>query len=247
MARTRGRTRAPSGPRGTLGTLLRTTLAQAGVVRDVLERGAREGRARLDDVRRGRRRDDALARLGEAVLEAVRAGELELHDLPAAARALDELDALDAEGGGGASDEPPWVAPGTRERFDRRDVPADDASGDGTVSSASWRARAPAAPAAVWRPRQDEAPAPPPREPPARERDPAREPGARFSEPRDREPAARPAVTREPAPRASAPREPTPRTGGGIQFAADDDDDDLAAYMHPDDVPPRRDPSDDPA
>jgi hypothetical protein len=46
--------------RGTLGTLVRSTLAQAGVVRDVLERGAREGRARLEEARRDRA-CDALA------------------------------------------------------------------------------------------------------------------------------------------------------------------------------------------
>src|SRR5690606_13752549 len=95
--------RGSAGPRGTLGTLLRTTLAQAGVVREVLERGAREGRARLDDARRVRRRDQALIRLGEAVLEAVRAGEAQdLFDLPDVADALAELDGLDA----GAEDPP---------------------------------------------------------------------------------------------------------------------------------------------
>ncbi|HEY5938570.1 MAG TPA: hypothetical protein VIU61_28155, partial [Kofleriaceae bacterium] len=45
--------------RGTLGTLLNTALQQAGVVRDaardVLERGAREGRSRLEDARANRR------------------------------------------------------------------------------------------------------------------------------------------------------------------------------------------------
>src|SRR5262245_9754185 len=87
------------GPRGTLGTLLRTTLAQAGVVREMLERGAREGRARLDDARQGRRRDQALARLGEAVLDAVKNGEpqvAELYDLPDVADALADLEGLEA-------------------------------------------------------------------------------------------------------------------------------------------------------
>lgn len=150
------------GPRGTLGTLLRSTLAQAGVFREVLERGAREGRARLDDVRRSRRRDDALVRLGEAVLEAVRAGDAqELFDLPEVADALAELDGLDA----GAEDgyeperepEPERTRrePPLRTRFDRRPerpppiAPRDD---DGTVSSG------------------------------ARPRRPVDEPGARFQE-----------------------------------------------------------------
>lgn len=229
MARSR-RSRGPIGPAGTLGTLLRTTLAQAGVVRDVLERGAREGRARLDDVRRERRRDDSLARLGAAVLSAVRAGELDdVYNLPDAAEALAELDELDAghdgepEGGSDAA----WIAPRTRERFDQRAsserFPRGEASArgeraeradrdsDGTVSSASWRPPPPAPPVGVWRPSDESARAE--RNPvesgsTPRRRDKA-EPGARFAEPR-----------------------------GGIQFASDDEeDDDLAAYMNPADVP----------
>src|SRR5258708_27209510 len=114
----------PTELRGTLGTLLRTTLAQAGAVRDAIERGAREGRSRLDDVRTNRRRSDALAELGEIVLELVRDGEIDLAELPEAREVVarrDELDARDAE--------PPDRAPRppTRKRFDDRD--------DGTVSS----------------------------------------------------------------------------------------------------------------
>ena len=66
--------------RGTLGTLLRTALQQAGGVRDALERGAREGRSRLDNFRADRQRTDALAELGELVLELIRAGEIDLKD-----------------------------------------------------------------------------------------------------------------------------------------------------------------------
>lgn len=203
--------RSPVGPRGTLGTLLRSTLAQAGVVREVLERGAREGRARLDDVWRTRRRDEALARLGEAVLEAVRAGEAqELFDLPDVADALADLDGLDA----GAEDPPErperdrassermWIPPGIRDRFDRRPerpppiAPRDAADDDGTVSSGARR--------------------------------PANEPGARFQE--------RPAAVTV----AAAPA-PAARKGGIQFAADDDDvdDEDLAQYMHPDDVPPK--------
>src|ERR1700733_1431340 len=85
--------------RGTLGTLLRTT---TGGVRDALERGAREGRARLDDARANRRRHDALADLGELVLDLPRRGEIALAELPEArdlVRQLDELDeAADTNG-----------------------------------------------------------------------------------------------------------------------------------------------------
>src|SRR5215510_2055953 len=83
--------------RGTLGTLLRTT---TGVVRDALERGAREGRARLDDARASRRRNDTLAELGSLVLDLIRRGEIDLAELPEArdlVRLLNEFDAEPAE------------------------------------------------------------------------------------------------------------------------------------------------------
>ena len=102
--------------RGTLGTLVRSTLAQAGVVRDVLERGAREGRARLDDVRRDRRRDNALAQLGEAVMDALRAGQLaEAFEVPAIADAIAELELIERAEAETVDESPPrsW-APTTR-------------------------------------------------------------------------------------------------------------------------------------
>lgn len=229
--------------RGTLGTLVRSTLAQAGVVRDVLERGAREGRARLDDVRRDRRREAALAELGEAVMEALRAGELaELFEVPAIATAIAEVEALERDEADTADELPAksWAptqrgarydrdeAPRARERpapapaarRDRSDEPGarfrvdERADDDGTVSSASWR--------------------PPPRA--------AAEP-ARAGKPAPARPAAprpgtapprgdRPERADRSAPAPAAPR------AGGIKFGADeDDDDDLARYMHPDDVP----------
>lgn len=218
--------------RGTLSTLVRSTLAQAGVVRDVIERGAREGRARLEGVQLDRRHTDALAALGEAVLELVRAGELaDLEDVPAIADAIAAIEDLEAQradrgapGGGPAR----WRQRDDGDRDDLRAAidrdlapkPRGRAMDDGTVSSgARPRTAAPAARPArpeprVWRPS-----APPddvtrdlkgPRE--AAEP----EPGARFRE--------------------------APRRAGGIQFDrpdGPDPDDDLAEYMHPDDVPPR--------
>jgi hypothetical protein len=129
---------APPELRGTLGTLLRTTLAQASAVRDALERGAREGRARFDDARHEKRRQEALAELGEIVLERVRRGELgELEQVPEAADAIAALDDLDSR-----EEAPPvrrareWVAPQARSRFDHaRDALTDD----GTVSSKDWK------------------------------------------------------------------------------------------------------------
>ena len=215
MARSRRPRGLGSDVRGTLGTLVRSTLAQAGVVRDVLERGAREGRARLEEARRDRHRTDALADLGQAVLDLLEAGHYpELLEEPRVSDAVAALEGAEAE------PEPApaaWPSRGERSREpepDRRGRPTvpgrarprsnDD---DGTVSSAQWRPPAPSRPAAVWRPPVDgDAPAP----------------GA-------------PRTVAAPAPRAPAP----PRAGG-IQFGGDDDDEaELAEYMHPDDVPPR--------
>src|ERR1044071_4212048 len=109
---------APPELRGTLGTLLRTT---TGVVRDALERGAREGRARLDSARASRRRHDALADLGELVLDLIRRGEIDLAELPEArelVRELDELDELDDDAEPEPEPEPP--RPSVRHRFDDR-------------------------------------------------------------------------------------------------------------------------------
>src|SRR5207249_233219 len=97
--------------RGTLGTLLRTT-------REVLERGAREGRSRLDEALAGRRRGDALAELGEIVLDLVRRGEIDVDELPEARDIiahLDELDASDAAPAARAARRPlPGALPGQR-------------------------------------------------------------------------------------------------------------------------------------
>ena len=158
MARQRrtGGFRAPE-LKGTLGTLLRTTLQQASAVRDVIERGAR---SRLDDMRHNRRRQDALAELGEIVLELVQRGEIDLDELPEARAIVEQL--LDDDHG--AHDdhrhhererEPEFATPPSRSRFDDR-----RAKDDGTVAASSGRwspprqpaAPAPAAPGRVWRP-----------------------------------------------------------------------------------------------
>src|SRR5262245_60918340 len=160
--------------RGTLGTLLRTT---TGVVRDALERGAREGRARLDDARANRRRNDTLADLGALVLDLIRRGEIDLAELPEARDLVRQLDDLDAE-----PDEPapPPPRPSSRRRYDDRsrddrprdDRPRDDrprpsrpsaitktadTSDDGTVSSGL--ADRPARPTFPARPKHADTPA----------------------------------------------------------------------------------------
>lgn len=155
MARQRRGGFRPPELRGTLGTLLRTTLAQAGGLRDALERGAREGRARLDDALSGRRRSEALAELGEIVLDLIRRGEIDLDQIPEARDAVDALDQLDDEEP--VEDHAP--AP-PRHRFDDR-VAAKD---DGTVSSARWKPQAKQSGERVWRP--PAGPPPPAVEPP---------------------------------------------------------------------------------
>src|SRR3954471_8215041 len=106
--------------RGTLGTLLRTT---TDVVRGAIERGAREGRARLDDVRTNRRRQDALAELGDIVLDLIRRGEIDLAELPEARDLVRQLDDFDAETADASEPEPPRAR--SRSRFDDRS-PRDD-------------------------------------------------------------------------------------------------------------------------
>ncbi|HWU89387.1 MAG TPA: hypothetical protein VN253_19135 [Kofleriaceae bacterium] len=225
--------------RGTLGTLLRTTLEQAGVVRDALERSAREGRSRLDEALSGRRRKDALAELGELVLDLIRRGEIDLGELPEAQDLVRHLDELDAGAGAGVGDsadaddpDDRIAKPPTRRRFDARSRDRDDRDRDdrdhdddddragdraGTFSSFSG----------------------------ARDGTVSSLSGARRPAPS--KPAAPPRVWRPTVP-AGADEAPTipesrraralprdPHRKGGIQF----DDDDLADYMHPDDVPPK--------
>jgi len=219
MARQRRSGFRPPELRGTLGTLLRTAVP---AVRDVLERGAREGRARLDDALSGRRRSDALAELGEIVLDLIRRGEIDVAELPEVADIVNHLDELDAEAA-------PTPTPRslTRKRFDdrgppptergkKRPAPSDD---DGTVSSRTWSpspssssnrggATKPGTAAKVWRPTPVDA------------------------RPDDE-------VTARERPRAAPIPSPKPAKKGGISF----EDDDLADYMHPDDVPPKDDES----
>lgn len=195
--------------RGTLGTLLRSAIQQAGGVRDALERGAREGRNRLDSLRADRRRNDALAELGEVVLELIRNGEIDVAELPEAKDLVRFLDELDAEREPTENDSDDVATPRTRARFDDRGPPSRATpprrreEDDGTVGSgARWSPPKVAKPAAVWRPPAD---------------DDAAEPAAK--------------------PRRAAPSLPKdPHRKGGINF---DDDSDLADYMHPDDVPPK--------
>ncbi len=139
--------------KGTLGTLLRTTLHQAGVVRDAAREVFGQGRARLDDVRQQRRRGDALAELGELVLDLIRKGEIDLGELPEARELVQQLDDIDAQSGNDEHEPEVATAP-SRSRFDTR------GADDGTVGSgARWTPPRPKG-ERVWKPPVDDAPAP---------------------------------------------------------------------------------------
>ena len=147
--------------KGTLGTLLRTTLHQAGVVRDAAREALGQGKARLDDARAQRRRQDSLAELGELVLDLIRKGEIDLGELPEAKPLIAHLDELDA---GREHDEPEdeIATVPSRSRFDTRGGGRAD---DGTVASgARWTPPKISRPTSqkVWRPPAPAAGAPPP-------------------------------------------------------------------------------------
>ena len=193
--------------RSTLGTLLRTAIQQAGGVKDALTRGAQQGREKIEELRSDRRRNDALAELGELVLDLIRRGEIDVAELPEARDLIRTLDEIDAEN---EESDITTTQPFNRGRFDDRGAapspsrtPARGATPargeDGTVGSgARWSpSKTATAPQRVWRP---EAAAEP-------EATPAR--GVVPTLPKD------------------------PHRKGGISF----EDDDLADYMHPDDVP----------
>lgn len=228
---------------GTLGTLLRTTLHQMGVVKDAVERQARSSLEQLDTAKLQRRRREALARLGEVVWELAANGELgELGERGDVAALLDELEALEAS--------------------------AEEAAGpdEGTVSSAEWKppARGQAKgrrhhdTMRVWRPNLDDIDASPGSTPhgdasagAAPDDDaPAEHAATRGRAEAKPEPGseARPSArAEEPAPRGRGRRParrddgPDDRRTGGIAFMEDGPaEDDLAEYMNDDDVPPRR-------
>jgi len=213
-------------------------MAQAGVVRDVLERGAREGRARLDDVRLERQRTDALADLGEIALALIRRGDLaDLEEIPEVAdavAAIEEIDARVEEAEDRRRIREPEDAPTSRrtrapspgrERPDRGrgpDVPWQRVGADDDRDDDDRRApRGGDDDRAIGDGTVSSGSWKPPR--PAAPQRVWRPDGAEAPGP-------------APAPRARKPAAP-PARAGGISFEGEEDD--LAEYMHPDDVPPK--------
>jgi hypothetical protein len=211
-----GRRPAPPDLKGTLGTLLRTTLHQVGAVTEAARQKARSQRVRLDGALLERRRQAALAALGELVYELAVSGQLgDLEEMPELARALDDIEAVeqrlaDSESG-------PRQSP--REAWGRPPRPRED---DDAVAPQRARQRRQASePLRVWRPPADPVPD--------------------MADAEVDDIAAASAPSARPAPRRRVPS----RAGGGIAFiddgspAAEDADADLADYMHEDDVPAR--------
>jgi hypothetical protein len=84
--------------RGPLGGLLRTAAAQLGGVKDLAVRGTEVGRAELDAQLTRREKTRALARLGQAILEAVEDEELEVPERCATALAAAQEAVAAADG-----------------------------------------------------------------------------------------------------------------------------------------------------
>lgn len=116
----------PPDIKGTLGTLLRTTLHQVGVVKDAVLEQAQTQRSWLDGALLDRRRREALAALGEAIYRRAGTGELgELEDDRDIAARIGEVAELDrrleeaSERGGEAVSSGQWAAAPERQRFHR--------------------------------------------------------------------------------------------------------------------------------
>jgi hypothetical protein len=206
-------------------------------MRDVLERGARAGRERLEEARSGRRRDQALVDFAELVIELIDRGE------------APELRADDRSAPGDRDRRMPartGMVPASDRRPPARTGEPGDLDGD-TVSSRAWRPPPASGDGGVWRPPVD--------------RDPASEPGARFAEKGEKAAKSdddKPAPTAKPSPerpdrptmgdnptrplRAARAMPAMTKARGGIQF--DENDEDLAEYMNPDDVPAATEPAD---
>jgi len=143
MART-GRRGVPPELKGTLGTLLRTTINQLGAFTDVARRSALTQKQRLDTALLERRRREALADLGEVLYTLLKSGEIELDELPELVQAAEEIEELErriaeAEAESGRSRKPVRIT--RTERGSRRDPEPDPAARarDARPTDRVWR------------------------------------------------------------------------------------------------------------
>ena len=133
-----GRRGVPPDLKGTLGTLLRTTINQVGAFTDVARRSALTQKQRLDGALLERRRREALADLGEVLYQLLKSGEIELDELPELVQAAEEIEELErriaeAEAESGRPRRPVRLSrnergsAGSREREAERDRASDPA------------------------------------------------------------------------------------------------------------------------
>jgi hypothetical protein len=92
-----GKRGVPPDLKGTLGTLIRTTINQVGAMTDVARRQARSQKQRLDTALLERRRREALAELGENLYELASRGEIELDELPELFQRVQAVEEIDRE------------------------------------------------------------------------------------------------------------------------------------------------------
>lgn len=93
----------PPDLKGTLGTLIRTTLIQLAGLRDAARAELDSRREWAGNVLLERKRTQVLAGLGEIIVELARAGELELSDFPEVRQAIEELSEIDDSLGAGSA------------------------------------------------------------------------------------------------------------------------------------------------
>ena len=198
------------------------------MVRDVVERGARSSRSRLDGALLQRKHRDTMLELGEAVYELAVAGELgDLEDFPeitACLVGLEEIEEQIAEATERADREAAGIPTRPRSRRSRPTPERQEDSGQAN-SFRVWRPTLPDDDPLDDAPLDDEPAPPAPSAPPVTKK-----------------------VARKPqrkAARSSRSSARADRGSGGIAFVDDeqvtDDEAELAEYMHDDDVPAAED------
>ena len=163
-----GRRGVPPDLKGTLGTLLRTTINQVGALSDVARRSALTQKQRLDGALLERRRREALADLGEVLYQLLKSGEIELDELPELVQAAEEIEELErriaeAEAESGRPRRPVRLA-----RTERRSAGGGDRDRDRDPAAEAARRERDTRPTdRVWRPPPAQVPVPRPKSEPA--------------------------------------------------------------------------------
>lgn len=137
------KSRKPTSGSDLFGSLLRSAVQQLETVREVVVSRTKASRAQFDITLLRRKRRDALAALGEAVVALAKKGKLTEDDFPSlgsgltAVEALDEKIAREERRARAAAAGMPIARGPEDDEDDMRDD--DDIDDEGVVSSASWR------------------------------------------------------------------------------------------------------------